>query len=234
MEINQNNENQNQMRLPEPTVSGTYGHGWEIMKKNFPELLLVILLQMLLSLPMGFSRVFHPIQFDNLMTGGFFQLVYSLLVLGPVSYGSSWVFLKAVRGEPFKVQDIFFAYQSFGNVVLAQILVWLIVVAGIIMLIVPGIIFACKLAFVPYLVMDEKLEYDEGIYRYHFPDGFNRDFRWHRRTYLFYRGYFSGRYLDHPGVCRHLPGGFGQVESLGSAGLKRQVQYLNIKKAGAR
>jgi len=163
MEINQNNENQNQMRLPEPTVSGTYGHGWEIMKKNFPELLLVILLQMLLSLPMGFSRVFHPIQFDNLMTGGFFQLVYSLLVLGPVSYGSSWVFLKAVRGEPFKVQDIFFAYQSFGNVVLAQILVWLIVVAGIIMLIVPGIIFACKLAFVPYLVMDEKMDAAEAV-----------------------------------------------------------------------
>ncbi|MEI6682789.1 MAG: YciC family protein [Bacteroidota bacterium] len=160
MEINQNNENQNQMQLPEPTVSGTYGHGWEIMKKNFPELLLVMLIQVLLSLPVGFTR---GLLFGSLMTTGFFQIVYGLLVLAPVSYGSSWVFLKAVRGETFKVQDIFFAYQSFGNVLLSQILVSLIVMAGIIMLIVPGIIFACKLAFVPFLVMDEKMEAAEAI-----------------------------------------------------------------------
>ncbi len=35
--------------------------------------------------------------------------------------------------------------------------------AGIIMLIVPGIIFACKLAFVPFLVMDEKMEAAEAV-----------------------------------------------------------------------
>ncbi len=96
MEINQNNVNQDQMPLPEPTVTGTYGHGWKTMKKNFPELLLVLLIQVLLSLPVGFTR---GLLFGNLMTTGFFQLVYSLLVLGPVSYGSSWVFLKAVRGR---------------------------------------------------------------------------------------------------------------------------------------
>ena len=81
----------------------------------------------------------------------------------PVSYGSSWVFLKAVRGEPYRVQDIFFAYQSFGNVLLANLLVILIVGAGFVMLIVPGIIFACKLAFVPYLVMDKKMEAVEAV-----------------------------------------------------------------------
>jgi uncharacterized membrane protein len=41
--------------------------------------------------------------------------------------------------------------------------VGLIVGLGIVMLIVPGIIFACKLAFVPYLVMDEKMEATDAI-----------------------------------------------------------------------
>jgi uncharacterized membrane protein len=68
-----------------------------------------------------------------------------------------------VRGEPFRVQDMFFAYQSFGNILLANVLVILIVGAGFIMLIVPGIIFACKLSFVPYLVMDEKMEAVDAV-----------------------------------------------------------------------
>ena len=101
--------------------------------------------------------------FAGPFTTGLFSFIYSLLVLVPVGYGTSWIFLKAVRGESFRVQDMFFAYQQFGNVLLANILVCLIVIAGFIMLIVPGIIFACKLSFVPYLVMDEKMEAAEAI-----------------------------------------------------------------------
>ena len=101
--------------------------------------------------------------YAGMFTTGLFNLIYSLLILIPISYGSSWVFLKAVRGEPFRVQDIFFAYQQFGNIILANILVFLIVGAGFMMLIVPGIIFACKLSFVPYLVMDEKMEAADAV-----------------------------------------------------------------------
>ncbi|MEI7660707.1 MAG: YciC family protein [Bacteroidota bacterium] len=163
MEIIQNDEKLNQPQLPEPTVSGTYGHSWEILKKNFPELLLVMLIQMLLSVPMGFTHIFYSLQFGGVMTTGLFSCIYAILVLVPVSYGSSWVFLKAVRGEPFRVADIFFAYQSFGSVLLSQLLVGLIVGAGFIMLFIPGIIFACKLAFVPFLVMDEKMEAADAV-----------------------------------------------------------------------
>jgi uncharacterized membrane protein len=163
MEIIQNNEPLNQVLFPEPTVSGVFGHSWEIMKRNLPELLLVILIQMLLSIPFGFRHRFYDMDFAGPFTTGLFSFIYSLLVLVPVGYGTSWVFLKAVRGDSFRVQDIFFAYQQFGNVLLANILVCLIVIAGFIMLIVPGIIFACRLAFVPYLVMDERMEAAEAI-----------------------------------------------------------------------
>jgi uncharacterized membrane protein len=163
MENLQNNENIDQGQLPEPTVSGVFGHGWEILKKKFPELLLVLLVQILLSAPMGFTSMFFNMQYVGTFTTGLFNFIYGVLVLMPVSYGASWVYLKAVRGEPFRVQDMFFAYQSFGNILLANVLVFLIVGAGFIMLIVPGIIFACKLSFVPYLVMDEKMEAVDAV-----------------------------------------------------------------------
>jgi uncharacterized membrane protein len=163
MEIIQNDEMLNQAQFPEPTVSGVFGHSWEILKKYIPELLLVLFIQMLLSLPMGFGNMFFPMDFAGMFTKGVFNLVYAFLVLMPVGYGCSWVYLKAVRGEPFKVQDIFFAYQSFGNILLASLLVFLIVGTGFLMLLIPGIIFACKLSFVPYLVMDEKMEAVDAI-----------------------------------------------------------------------
>jgi uncharacterized membrane protein len=163
MEIIQNEENANQSGYPEPGVFDVFGHAWEILKRNIPELLLVLFVQMLLSIPMGFGNMFFPGYFGGEFTASLFSVIYGILIMMPVSYGSSWVFLKAVRGEPFRVQDIFFAYQSFGNILLANLLVFLIVGAGFVMLIVPGIVFACKLSFVPYLVMDEKMEAVDAV-----------------------------------------------------------------------
>jgi len=163
METIQKESMSDQNQLPEATVSGVFGHSWEILKKHFPELLLVLFVQILLSIPMGFTSVFFNMHYASTYTTGFFNFIYGVLVLMPVGYGTSWVFLKAVRGESFRVQDIFFAYQSFGNILLANLLVFLIVGAGFIMLIIPGIIFACKLSFVPYLVMDEKMEAVDAV-----------------------------------------------------------------------
>jgi uncharacterized membrane protein len=163
MEIIQNEEHIDLEQLPEPSVSGVFGHSWEILKRNIPELILLLFVQILLSVPMGFTSMFFNMQYVGTFTTGLFNVIYGVLVLMPVSYGSSWVYLKAVRGESFRVQDIFFAYQSFGNILLANILVFLIVGAGFMMLIVPGIIFACKLSFVPYLVMDEKMEAVDAV-----------------------------------------------------------------------
>ena len=148
---------------PEPSVSGVFGHGWETMKKNFPELLLVIFLQILISVPVGIGNIFAPVPPHFFNFSSFFSIVYGLVVMTPVSYGCYWIFLRSVRGETFKVTDMFFAFQQIWQIILANILMGLIIVAGILLLIVPGIIFACKLAFVPFLVIDKKMDATEAI-----------------------------------------------------------------------
>jgi hypothetical protein len=147
----------------EPTYSGAFSHGWQTMKKYFIELLLVIFVLILLSLPMGLFNNFVARATFNYSSFTLFTIVYGLIVLGPVSYGVRWIFLKAVRNEPFKTYDMFMAFQNIWNAVIANILVSIIVGIGIVLLIVPGIIFACRLAFVPFIVMDQKLEAIEAI-----------------------------------------------------------------------
>lgn len=160
---NNSNHIDSSLQFPEPRVSAVFSHSWNVLKHNFVDLLLVFLVQALLAIPVGLTNIiFNPNEIE-ILPGSLFNLIYSILVLIPVGAGYAWVNLKAVRGEPFRIQDMFFAYQRITDILLAYLLVGLIVGIGFILLIVPGIIFACRLAFVPYLIMDEKLEALEAI-----------------------------------------------------------------------
>jgi uncharacterized membrane protein len=147
----------------DPTYSGAFSHGWQTMKKNFIELLVLIFVLILFSLPMGLVNNFMDRDSFGYVFFTLFNIAYGLIVMAPLSYGANWVFLKAVRNESFKTYDIFMAYQNIWNIVIANILVGVIVGIGFVLLIIPGIIFACRLAFVPFLIMDEKLEPIEAI-----------------------------------------------------------------------
>jgi uncharacterized membrane protein len=147
----------------ESTYSGAFGHGWDTMKKYFIELLLVIFVLILFSIPMAIMNSF--VDRDTFGSSAFtiFIIAYGIIILGPISFGANWIFLKAARHESFKTYDMFMAFQYIWKVVVANILVSIIVSIGFVLLIVPGIIFACRLAFVSYLVMDEKMEAIEAI-----------------------------------------------------------------------
>jgi uncharacterized membrane protein len=93
-----------------------------------------------------------------------FGIAYGIFVAGPIGYGANWVFLKAVRGERIEIRDMFVVFQkNYWNAVIANIVVGVIVGLGIVMLIVPGIIFACRLAFVPYLVVDREMDVMDAL-----------------------------------------------------------------------
>ena len=158
------NENASAVILvPEPYAGLAYSFGWNRMKKFFLDLFLISLIVGAVWIPYSMMQ-----SLDGRHTAGgvllqMFGLAYLLLLIAPIDYGSAFVFLKAVRGETFEVKDMFLAFENYLNVVLANLLHWAIVSIGIFFLIVPGIVFACKLAFVKYLVLDRKLDPVEAV-----------------------------------------------------------------------
>jgi len=141
-----------------PEVGSAFSNGWEVLKKNFLPLLLVIVIMMLLG---GFSPIFLS---HNPFGLTFFATLFGILFLGPVNYGKNWVFLKAVRNEEVDVKDIFSVFgPHYWETVLASLLVTVIIGIGMVLIIIPGIIFACRLAFVPYLVIDKKYKAVDAI-----------------------------------------------------------------------
>jgi len=145
-----------------PGVGSSYKNGWRQLWKYFLELFLIGLIAFLIGLPSVMGGWFGEVVVAGAVFN-FFGLVYSILINGPVQYGVAFAYLKAARGDKLEIKDMFEAFKNYWNAVLASLLVFVIVIIGLILLIVPGIIFACKLAFAPYLVVDRKMEVMEAI-----------------------------------------------------------------------
>jgi len=144
----------------EPTVGDAYNHGWKTIWKYFLELFLIGLLIFIISIPINaFSfMVQDGSNWSLIVIFIFLSAAYGILILGPLQYGMFYCYLKAARGENLQVKDLFDIKENYINVMLASLLTNVIIGIGIFMLIIPGIIFACKLAFVPYLVIDKKMD----------------------------------------------------------------------------
>lgn len=149
--------------IPIPGAKDAYRNGWRIMKNNFLELLLIVVLQGLLSTPIWYysKHIDYTTDFD--FVSYLFWLAYTFLVYLPLSYGMLNAFLKAVRNEKVHATDIFKAHANFWNAVLANILVSTIVGLGFAFLIIPGIFFLSKLSFVPYYIVDKKMEVVDAL-----------------------------------------------------------------------
>ena len=150
----------------QPEANKSYSIGWKVIWIYFVELLVVSIIYAVLSGPFG-SFQWRMDHFDfawYIVPLAMFGIAYGVFVAGPIGYGVNWVFLKAVRGERVEVRDVFVVFQrNYWNAVIANIVVGVIVGLGIVMLIVPGIIFACRLAFVPYLVVDKEMDVMDAL-----------------------------------------------------------------------
>ena len=149
------------------SAGDSYSKGWTMIFTAFVELLVVSLVYMVIQIPSGMRRF-------NLDGNHEFQLfmipvvllsmAYGIFIAGPIGMSADWVFLKAVRREKIEIKDMFAVFErNYWNAVIAGLVTGIIIIIGLIMLIVPGIIFACRLAFVPYLVIDQKMEAMEAL-----------------------------------------------------------------------
>ncbi len=147
-----------------PDASSCYSKGWRVMGIYFMELLVIGIVYSILSGPMGVMKIGNGSFEWYMIPLIMFGMLYGLFVAGPIRYGANWVFLKAVRGERVEIRDMFSVFQrNYWNAVIANVVVAVIVGLGMVMLIVPGIIFACRLVFVPYLVVDKEMDVMEAL-----------------------------------------------------------------------
>jgi uncharacterized membrane protein len=136
----------------QPGVILPYKYGWNKLWPNFWILFLVGLVSFAIS--GAISGISQAVKFFSII---------SLFVSIPLGYGQSFCCLRAARDGEVKFEEMFNGFKCYWNSLGAGLLSALIIAGGFILLIVPGIIFACKLAFVPYLVVDRKMGPTEAI-----------------------------------------------------------------------
>ena len=153
-----------------------YRFAWGKLWKYFLELLLVTIISFLVEFPAFgltdnsnfFTNKFISIDLFIITFEGigayilFISALYILFIL-PLEYGISYIHLRAIRDDKFKVTDMFKVFDNYWNAVFGNLLVSVIIGFGFMFLIVPGIILACRLSFVSYLIVDSKMDAVEAV-----------------------------------------------------------------------
>ena len=140
--------------VPPPTVSGSYAHAWRQLKRFFFPLFVVGLLYVLIEIP--FALIDLALE-QQLALRILVQVATAAFVSVPLGLGLAYAFLQAARGEAPQVRDLFVAYRRrlLFKGFAAGVLVFLCVLVGILLLFVPGVIIAVRLAFYNLLLVDE-------------------------------------------------------------------------------
>lgn len=132
--------------------------GWEKIDKNFWKL---VGLAFITCLPSIISQMFtYKIEkADSLLLPILFFIFSIVLSIISIIIGIGFIkmLLRIYNGENPPLKEIFSAYGVFWKYIGASILYSLIIVGGLILLIVPGIIWAIKYSFTPLLVIDRKI-----------------------------------------------------------------------------
>jgi len=159
-----------------PSFSNSFNHGWNVMKKYFLILFLVVLV---IGIIVGPTQLFRwnidPSHHGNwdwhfpdigmialgvfTIIFGLFALAYAFLIIPVFKYGGKMMFLQAVRDVRPDFNMLVNGFkENYLGIVLANLISAALIMLGIVALVVPGIIIGCRLAFVGYLVMDKKLD----------------------------------------------------------------------------
>jgi uncharacterized membrane protein len=154
----------NNTYVSDTSTGDNYSKGWKLIFTTFIELLVVTLVYAVIQMPTHGFQI-KPDGFEwYLVPIIMLAIGYGIFISGPIGYSAQWLFLKAVRREKIEIKDMFAVFErNYWNAVIAGLVTTIIIVIGFFMLIVPGIIFACRLAFVPFLVIDQKMEAMEAL-----------------------------------------------------------------------
>lgn len=157
-------------------VSESLGNGWQTMKNFFLYLLVVVFIQLIVEGGFGGSNTFRysfdniddlqsmPFSIPGLIFGSLFLFLVVLFVTPVIKYGASYMFLEASRNNKPSFNSLVSGFsKNYLSIIISNIVVGILTIIGFIFIIIPGIIIACRLFMVPYLVMDKNLNAIEAI-----------------------------------------------------------------------
>lgn len=173
-----------------PGFGNSFATGWRVMMDNFLRLFLVIIILVIVATPLKIfnlhfdSSDLHKLPYNlghdlgenlrNSLTLGslgvfaaFFGLLgmlYTFLVAPVIKYGGNMIFVQSVRKIKPDFEYLIKGFmENYLHIVLANLLVFTLVVLGFFALIIPGIIIGCRLIFVSYIIMDKKVDPIEAV-----------------------------------------------------------------------
>ena len=149
----------NDDKNPEASISGSYGYGWQQMKKHFLYFFLILLILAIAESPASMASESELQNSPLIIILQIISAAYALLLLPVFTYGGDLLYLRGIRNEEVDLSELFVGFrEKYVNIVLANLLKFAIIGMGFVLLIIPGIILACRLVFVSFLVMDKGLD----------------------------------------------------------------------------
>ena len=146
-----------------PTFSQSFNYGWANMKRDFLRLLLVVLVCGVSLIPLGLINDMEQSGSPGAIILSIIGVAYFFMLYPVIDYSARFMFLQSVRLERIDFKTFVRGFDKYLNIILANLLVASLTAIAFVALIIPGIIVACRLAFVPYLVMDKDLDPVEAV-----------------------------------------------------------------------
>ena len=139
----------------EISVKSWFATGWRTYRQQPRVLLIGSVLVLLVSVPF---YVVPQMSFGSVIMWGFITFVLPVFMTG-----FSFFYLRAVRGERAQLNDLLAGFRQFGRVCLTALLVELLVSGGLILLIIPGLVWELKYTFSALTALDQRLKPVEAI-----------------------------------------------------------------------
>ncbi|KXK38202.1 MAG: DUF975 family protein [Saprospiraceae bacterium] len=85
-----------------------------------------------------------------------FGSIISIIIGGPIMLGVASFYLSIARGEQAEINQLFSGFNRFVPAFITYVMVFLIIMGGMILLIIPGVIAALGLAMTFYIMRDDE------------------------------------------------------------------------------
>lgn len=139
--------------------------GWDAMKNNLGFFIIALLIMWVaMAIPSGLQSM--NAYFGNAAVIAIWGIIFGLLALVVgifVNMAVVKIGLRFVSGETADFPDLYIEYPKFLDFLVGSILYGLLVLAGFILLIVPGIYWAVRYHFYGYLIIDRGMKPVEAI-----------------------------------------------------------------------